>query len=89
MYGTKARNSSTRPAFNLIALLNRFENAQVHRSSVKTWGSSCGYCARMEACSLCSLSCIDAVACLAGEPSKYNTFVFGPGEGRRDVFHGR
>merc|ERR1719261_1906601 len=25
----------------------------------------------MEACSLRSLSCIDAVACLAGEPSKY------------------
>ena len=65
MYGTKARNSSTRPAFKRIALENRFENAQVHLSSVKTCGSSCGYCSRMEACSLFSLSCIDAVACLA------------------------
>ena len=71
MYGTSAKNSSTRPAFSLIALENKLEKAQVHRSSVKTWGSSCGYCARMEACSLRSLSCIDAVACLAGDPSKY------------------
>ena len=71
MYGTSARNSSTRPAFSLIALENRLEKAQVHRSSVKTCGSSCGYCARMEACSLLSLSCIEDVACLAGEPSKY------------------
>ena len=36
MYGTKARNSSTLPAFNRIALENRFENAQVHLSSVNT-----------------------------------------------------
>ena len=57
---TAPRPGTRRPGPpSTCALENRLETAQVHRSSVKTCGSK-RILTRMEACSLCSLSCIDA-----------------------------
>ena len=70
MYGTSARNSLAVWAFNRIALEKRLEKAQVQASKENTDGSKDGNWASIEACSRCSFSCMDRVACRAGEPSR-------------------